>query len=162
MSCLYFLEALGAQQVWMIPACTHPFGKFLTPFPQRFDMCERLAAAFDGRVVVMRLEEELGGCGQTYYTVVHLQQHYPQHQFVLAIGADILPETPRWYRWPQITARVPVVVVGRHGFAAQGAPLELPALASSQVRALCQRGASLLGLVPQRVVEYIEAHQLYR
>ncbi|RYF11993.1 MAG: nicotinate-nicotinamide nucleotide adenylyltransferase [Deltaproteobacteria bacterium] len=161
-SCLYLLEALGADSVWIIPSATHPFGKSLSLFSTRFAMCKLMAAPFAGRVTVMLTEQELGGNGHTYDTVCHLQALHPTRAFALAVGADILPETPRWHRWEALVERLSVVVLGRHGYPAPQAPLILPQVSSTQVRAMCKRGASLEGIVPKGVADFIAAHSLYR
>ncbi len=161
MTCLYLLEGLGAAEVWIIPAATHPFGKQLTPFETRFAMCNLLAAPFGGRAQVLRTEQELGGMGRTFDTIWHLLQSHPQRKFALAIGADITADTPRWHRWAEIEALLPIVVVGRSGYPHKDSPLELPPLASRSVRALAKRGRSLYGLVPATVAQYITAQNLY-
>ena len=124
-------------------------------------MCELLAQPFGSRASVLRIEQEMGGAGHTYDTLVTLRQQHPDHQFALALGADITADTPRWYRWDDITAIVPIIVVGRAGYPHPDTTLELPAIASRQVRSLARRGASLQGLVPQSVATYITAAQLY-
>ena len=76
--------------------------------------------------------------------------------------SDILHETAKWYRWPEIAARVPVVVIGRAGYAYPSAPFELPAIASAQIRQRVQARQSIVGLVPAAVADYIDNHDLYR
>jgi nicotinate-nucleotide adenylyltransferase len=161
MTCLYLLECLGAAEIWIIPSATHPFGKKLTAFESRYHMCGLLAAPFGERVKVLRTEETLGGAGRTYDTVLHLRQSHPQRKFALAMGADIAADTPRWYRWDDLVALLPIVVVGRSGYPHPHTPLQLPALSSRQVRALAGAGTSLRGLVPHQVARYITAQGLY-
>ena len=43
LACLYVLEALAAEAVWLMPCFVHPFGKALSSFEHRFAMCEKLA-----------------------------------------------------------------------------------------------------------------------
>ena len=43
------------------------------------------------------------------------------------IGADILGETDKWYRWDDVVARAPPIVVGRSGFAAAAGQRRRPA-----------------------------------
>jgi nicotinate-nucleotide adenylyltransferase len=163
MACLYFLEGLGAAAVWLLPAFVHPFGKQLAPFAHRVAMSRLLAAPFGERVVVSEVEAELGGAGRTYDTVRHLVSSHPERSFALAVGADILGEVHKWYRWAELEALVPIVIVGRAGYPAkERAGIELPAIASTELRVRAARGESLQGLVPQSVADYIRAHDLYR
>ena len=55
-------------------------------------------------------------CGQTARTLEHLVERHPGRRFALVVGADILAETPRWYRWDRVTELARVVVVGREGY----------------------------------------------
>ncbi len=163
MACLYFLEALGASEVWLLPAHMHPFGKELAPFEHRLHMCDLLAAPFAGRVVVSKAEQRPGGSGRTYDTLQHLQQTFADRRFALGIGADILGEVSKWYRWADIDAMLPVVVVGRAGYPVTAqSPLQLPAISSTELRARARAGQSLVGWVPLSVARYVEEHQLYR
>jgi nicotinate-nucleotide adenylyltransferase len=77
MACLYLLEGLGAADLWLLPAATHPFGKVLTAFAQRLLLCEALVAPFGGRATVQPIEAELGGAGRTFDTVCALQARHP-------------------------------------------------------------------------------------
>lgn len=162
MSCLYLLEALGAAEVWLIPSFSHPFGKSLSDFDTRLAMCELLVEPLKPRLQVSAVERELGGAGRTFDTLTHLRSAHPQRRFALAVGSDIVGETHRWYRWKDIEAAFPVVVVGRAGYPHPQSPVELPAVASRALRQKAQRGESLEGLVPARVAQYIAAHGLYR
>ena len=163
MVCLYLLEGLGADAVWMVPSFTHPLAKELASFEHRFAMCERLAAPFGERVRVMDIERNLGGHGRTYDTLVHLRDAYPSHEFVLVVGADILEETRLWYRWDDIKMLVPIQVVGRAGYAegAQANAPQMPAIASRILRERLRAGEDVMGQVPLEVLRYIRARGLY-
>src|SRR6185312_8204226 len=97
MTCLYLLEGLEADAVWIVPSHTHPFGKALSPFETRLTMCQWLAEPFAGRAQVLTVERDIGGAGRTYDTLVHLQAKHPDRKFALAIGADIVADTPKWH-----------------------------------------------------------------
>jgi nicotinate-nucleotide adenylyltransferase len=163
MSCLYLLEAMAAEAVWLVPAFRHPFGKELADFLPRVEMCERLAAPFAGRVLVSRIEALAGSSGRTYDTLTMLQAAHPARRLALAVGSDILPETPQWYRWPEIEAMVQVVVIARPGYpSARGTPVEMPAISSADLRRRLKTGQSIDGLVPTSVAEYIRHEGLFR
>ena len=162
LTCLYLLEGLNAAAVWLMPAWSHALGKPLIDFATRVTMCELLALPLGPRVEVSRVEEQLGGVSRTYDTLRHLQAQQPSRRFALAVGADILDQTPRWYRWPDIAAMLPIVVIGRAD-APHNPPdtCIMPAIASHQVRKRLADGLPVDGLVPARVVQFIAQHGLY-
>ncbi|MEO0815375.1 MAG: nicotinate (nicotinamide) nucleotide adenylyltransferase [Myxococcota bacterium] len=163
LACVYLLEALGAQTVWLVPAYTHAFDKPLSSFEDRLAMCSRMAEFVGERVRIDPIEKELNAGGKTLLLLEALIERHPERSFALAVGADIVGERHRWYRWDEIEARIPVVVVGRAGYDEAIAPaLELPEVSSTEVRERVRDGRSLTGLVPTAVADYIAARGLYR
>ncbi len=165
MAAWYLLATEPVAEVWLLPSFRHPFGKPLAPFEDRVRMCELAAASIRG-AHVCAAEAELAGdplCGRTVRTLEHLRAKHPDRSFALAVGTDILPETPQWYRWDRIRELARVVVVGRQGHAegAEGRPL-LPEVSSTEVRARLARGEEVSRLVPRKVVAYIAERGLYR
>lgn len=162
MACLYLLEALGAAHVWLVPTYSHAFEKALTRFEDRVTMCECMAS-FDPRISVNPIERELNQGGRTLALIQALQAAHPKTRLALAVGADIVSERKRWYRWDDIVASIPVVVVGREGYQAiSGSGIQLPEVSSTEIRDRASRGLSLTGLVPLAVAEWIRAKGLYR
>lgn len=162
MACLYLLEALDAFEIWLLPACGHPFGKQLLDFDERVAMCRLLAAPFGDRVLVSEIERRPGGSGRTYDTLEHLTTEHPNHRFALAIGSDIVQEVHLWHRWPELQRLAEVVVVGRQGYPdVEGAEVLLPAVSSSNIRRRLAHAESIEGHVPVSVQSYIASHNLY-
>jgi nicotinate-nucleotide adenylyltransferase len=163
MAAWWALATQPVDEVWLLPAFAHPFGKALAPFEDRVRMCELAAFALRG-VHVCTAEQELAGdplVGKTARTLEHLREKHPTHRFSLVVGADVLPETGKWYRWDRVRELAGLIVVGREGYAAvPGAPL-LPAVSSTEIRARLARGEDVSGLVPRRVVQYLEERGLY-
>ena len=162
MACLYLIEALGADAVWMLPAWVHPFGKALEAFEHRLQMCRLLAEPFGERVRISEVEREVDSGGRTFDTLRHLIAGEPTRRFALAVGTDILEETHAWHRWDDIQKMVEIVVIGRQGFETPPGGLALPEVSSSEIRALLARGEPIRGMVPASVADYVAAHQLYR
>jgi len=127
-------------------------------------MCELAVRAIRG-ASVCPAEAELAGdplAGRTARTLEHLQAKHPAHRFSLIVGADILPDAPKWYRWDRVRELAGLVVVGREGWpAVPGAPT-LPAISSSAIRERLARGEDVAGLVPRSVLEYVRERGLYR
>jgi nicotinate-nucleotide adenylyltransferase len=164
MAAYWTLATQEVREVWLLPSYRHPFGKELAPFLDRVRMCELAARELRG-VAVCTAERELAAdphVGKTVRTLEHLAEKHPELDFALVVGADILPDTPKWYRWDRVQELARVIVVGREGFPpVPGAP-SLPAVSSTEIRARLARGESAAGLVPRRVREYVEEKGLYR
>lgn len=164
MAAYWTLATQDVSELWLLPSYRHPFGKELAPFDDRVRMCELAARAVRG-VAVCTAERELADdplVGKTARTLEHLVAKHPHHAFSLVVGADILPETDKWYRWDRVKELARIVILGREGYPpVPGAPT-LPAISSTEVRARLARGEDVSGLVPRRVREYVEARGLYR
>jgi nicotinate-nucleotide adenylyltransferase len=138
-------------RVWLLPTGAHAFGKSLLPFPTRLAFCHALAATVGPFVEVCGIEGERSGPSYTVDTLRELAAQHPEHRFQLVVGADILPDTPRWKEWPTIATLFEPIVVGRGGYPpVDGAPT-FPAVSSTEIRARHDRGESVDGLVPARV-----------
>ncbi len=161
MVALYVLETAPVDEVWLIPAVEHAFGKPLAPFSDRLAMTELAAAPLGPRARVSDIERQIGGPSRTLVTVRRLQASFPSHELSLVIGADLLPEVPAWYGGDELRRTVPFRVVGRSGAGVEGA-LAMPAVSSSEVRAALAAGRSVDGLVPRAVLDYIYEHNLYK
>jgi nicotinate-nucleotide adenylyltransferase len=158
---LYVLETCAVDELWMIPTYRHAFAKELIDFEHRCRMCELAAAALGTRVRVSRIEGELGrDVSRTLDTIEALGARHPDTRFRLVVGADILQESHKWYRWDRIEVLAPPIVVGRAGLDVRG--VEMPAVSSTEIRERLARGEPVDDLVPCSVVRYIDEQGLYR
>jgi nicotinate-nucleotide adenylyltransferase len=159
----YVLSTSDVDRVLVVPTFRHPFAKALAPYDDRVTMCAK-AMAWMPRVEVSRVEEELGGESKTLRTLEHLASRNPRWRLRLMMGADLLAEAPRWFRFDAIQAIAPPLVLGRVGVDAADAPLAvLPAISSTDVRAkiAAARWDDLAALVPRDVLEHVRARGLY-
>lgn len=162
MAAYWALATERLAEVWFLPAYAHPFGKELAPFEDRVRMCELAAAAVRG-LHVCAAERELAGdplVGRTARTLEHLRERHPGLRFALIVGADVLAEADKWYRWDRVKELARVVVVGRQGHVGGDGPA-LPAISSTQIRARLAAGDDVSGLVPRRVLAYAVERGLY-
>jgi nicotinate-nucleotide adenylyltransferase len=170
MVALYVLETQLVDELWLVPASAHPFGKELASFADRAAMCDLAAAALGARVKVSRVEEELAArpdfvASRTLDTIEELARRAPATRWRLVIGADILDETHKWWRWDDVARIADPIVVARGGFALPGgAGIVMPDVSSSRVRELLEqrRDEDLERLLPRSVLRYIDDHSLYR
>ena len=164
MAAYWTLATQDVAEVWLLPSFRHPFGKALAPFEDRVRMCELAVRALRG-AAVCTAEAELADdplVGKTARTLEHLRAKHPSYGFALVVGADVLPETDKWYRWDRVQELARIVIVGREGYPpVPGAP-SLPAISSTEIRARLARGEDVSGLVPRKVREYAVEKGLYR
>ncbi|HYG70467.1 MAG TPA: nicotinate (nicotinamide) nucleotide adenylyltransferase [Anaeromyxobacteraceae bacterium] len=164
MAAYWALATQDVREVWLLPAYRHPFGKVLAPFEDRVRMCELAAAPIRG-VHVCTAERELADdplVGKTARTLEHLVAKHPAYRFALVVGADILPDTDKWYRWDRVQELARILVIGRQGYEGPSAAPALPPVSSTLVRERLARGEDVSGLVPRRVLAYAAERGLYR
>ncbi len=164
MAMLYVLATARVDRLLMVPCFRHPFDKRLRAYEHRLAMARLAAEPFDGRVEVSDVERRLGGESRTLNTVKALYAERPGIRIGVVIGADLLGERERWWGYPELMRLVDFIVVGRAGHVAPdaGAPVALPDVSSTEIRARLARGESVKGLVPSAVLDYIAAQGLYR
>jgi nicotinate-nucleotide adenylyltransferase len=95
-----------------------------------------------------------------------LSAKHPDAQLHLVVGADILGETDKWYRWDEVTRRAPLIVLGRGGYelptGSVATGIEMPEISATRVRELlAAQDAGVATLLPQTVLRYIARHGLY-
>ncbi|WP_437680444.1 nicotinate (nicotinamide) nucleotide adenylyltransferase [Sorangium sp. So ce131] len=175
----YALSVAPIDEVLVVPVFRHPFSKELAPFEHRLAMCE-LALGWLPRVSVSAVERDLGGESLTLRTLEHLAAAHPDWAMRLLVGADVLPDLPRWHRFDRIEQLAPPIVLGRSGFAASPAdhpgeaaggprsplcPAEvlLPQISSTEIRRAFAAGDldAVRQRVPAAVITYARAHGLY-
>lgn len=171
MVALYVLETQPVDAVWFVPTFVHAFGKDLAPYADRVAMCELAARAVGARCVVSRIEEELAArpgfvASRTLDTAQAIAAAQPGATLRLVIGADILAETHKWYRWDELVRRAPPIVVSRGGYPRPpdllSTEVEITTLSSTLVRTRIAAGDDVSGLLPRAVIGYIAAKGLYR
>jgi nicotinate-nucleotide adenylyltransferase len=170
---LYVLETQPIDELWFVPVYAHPFGKELAPYEHRVAMCELAAAALGPRARVSRAEAELAQrpgfvASRTLDLVDHVAG--PDVELRLVIGADILGETAKWYRWSDVIAKAPLIAVGRSGFTVpEGSTITgvtMPEISATRIRDLLTEGGvsspELTQLLPRDILRYIATHDLYQ
>jgi len=166
MATAWALSTLPIDALWWVPTWKHAFGKDLAPWDARLAMARAAVTPFGDAVRVSDIEGELGGESRTIDTVLALETRHPDVRWSLLIGADLVPELPRWKRWSDLQARVDVHVLGRAGYGDPGAhhAVTLPDINSSAVRASAAAGRrdDLVPRVPRGVLDEIERRGLYR
>ena len=170
MTALYVLETQPVDELWIVPTYVHPFQKQLVDFEHRVAMCKLMAAPLGDRVTVSKIEEEMAQrpgfrSSRTLDLVAYLVEQGLEVRLV--VGSDILAETAKWYRWSELVAKAPLIIVAREGFdtppgsTLTGVPM--PNVSSTQIRRAHAAGdPSVANLVPRSVYSYMVQHNLYK
>jgi len=113
------LKRLGLDEVWWLVSPQNPLKSAdgMATLQRRLDRARGVAR--HPRIRVTDLERRLG----TRYTVDTLRalgRRFRGLRFVWLMGADILPQLPRWKNWPEIFQRAAVAVFDRPGYARRG------------------------------------------
>lgn len=169
-------KELKLAETLIIPAADPPHKQGSTAsFADRFRMAE---LAFEGRngFIVSDIEKKLGGKSFTINTVRALREIYPKKtEFYLIIGGDQLFTIEKWFRYEALLKECHITAVTRGSISytdmAEYANelghikvlnSDIPDISSAMIREKLFGGEDIHGLVPDAVLEYIEAEGLYR
>lgn len=169
------VKQLKLRRLLIIPTYVSPHKHTeLLPYEDRAEMCRRAFGHITG-AEVSDIEVRLGGTSYTINTVRALKQLYPDEQFFLLIGADMLFSFDKWYKYESLLKETKVCAAARDSdsFAdmmeyanelgrIKVLPTQAIELSSTQVRSIAQQGGDITGMVPQGVADYISEKGLYR
>jgi nicotinate-nucleotide adenylyltransferase len=154
--------------VW---AADNPFKSNQTPLEQRHQMLQLLIDSLKNDHI--GLFPQLSH-PRTWFTLEAARQLWPQAEFTLVIGADLVPQITTWYRAKDLLQSVQLRITPRAGYPLRdedlapivtlGTPITLaqitpPKAASSEYRKQGQRSAA--PDLPPSIQAYIEREQLY-
>ena len=168
------VSQLKLRKLLIVPTFSSPHKNTpLAPFEERAEMC-RLAFGHIPGMELCDIERTLGGTSYTINTVRELKALYPDSQFYLLIGGDMLFSFRKWYRYESILKETKVCAAARDSdsladmmeFANEMGrvkvlPTQAIEVSSTQVRERAAQGESLDGLVPPAVAEYIRRQGIY-
>ena len=166
------IEEMGLSRLFLIPAAQSPFKPESNPAPanQRLRLL-RLALAGQSNIEIDEQEIRRGGVSYTIDTVRDYVRRLPKAQFFYLIGADHIPQLPKWRAAEELAGLVEFVVIPRPGEAVgvlqppfrqrtlRGFPI---GISSSQIRARIKAGLVVDFLLPAAVAEAIRNERLYR
>lgn len=164
-------EELDLARLFFIPAAQSPFkpDSQPTPAPERLRLL-RLALAGKSWCEIDEQEIQRGGVSYTIDTVRDYAGRFPAAQFFYLIGADHLPQLPKWRGADELARLAEFVVIPRPGQAETPFPAPFRGrwlagfplgVASSQIRARVKSGLPIEHLVPDCVAEAIRNNRLY-
>jgi nicotinate-nucleotide adenylyltransferase len=158
----YVLSCTQCEEVFVVPCSAHAFGKPLSPFEARLEMAKSAFGIFRDRVEVLDIEAHLPSPSYTVQTMERLVEIYPDREFFLVVGSDILGEIMKWRDFSRIQSMASLLVLRRAGMEnlAGGGPV-FPEVSSTEIRLRVSRGEDVSDLVPKGVIEIIREWGLY-
>lgn len=165
-------EQLALDRVVFVPAARSPFkpGVEITPPALRVAM---VRAAIDGEEGFALDESEVarGGTSYTIDTIQTARERWPGAELLWFIGADHVPELPKWRDWETLRTLVQFIVFSRtpttfaEGIEDPSTPFPVVSrrfdISATDIRARVAQGRSIRYLVPETVRSLIEKHGLY-
>ncbi len=160
------------QRVWLVVSPQNPLKpkKTLARDHDRLHLV-RLGIGDNPLLRASDVEFQLPKPSYTIDTLAFLKEKYPEHEFVLIMGADNLSSLHLWKNYEQILAGYDIYVYKRPGYEpGERATLpriqlfEVPPLdiSATYIRECIKAGKSVRYLVPEPVWEYLESGNLYR
>ncbi len=174
------IDDLGLDKLLVIPAANPPHKPWrkLTSDEQRLELC-RLAFASEEKIFVSDYEILSGGTSYTYLTLRHFKGLYPEAEFYLLVGTDMLRNFPYWKNPEEILGNCTLAVCaraededwatreqadfyGRFGKNFIVLSYEGKDVSSTQIRVLAGAGFDISPYTAENCAEYIRANGLYK
>ena len=185
------VDTLPIEQLRFVPARQPPHREAPEVSAEDRAAMVELAIADEPRFLCDRRELQRAGPSYTVDTLASLRGELGDARpLAMVVGRDAVLGLRSWHRWPELLGLAHLIVIARPGWEtvdrdgiaellahramgaselgtrAAGGVLECALapqdISSTAVRALLQSGQSAAGWVPASVIEYIEAHGLYR
>lgn len=160
-------------ELWLLVSPLNPLKQGATSnieeYEHRLNMARLATENIEG-VKVSDFERHLPLPSYTITTLDELHKAYPEHEFVLIIGADNWDRFPRWYHAQEIIETYSILVYRRPGCEIDEASLppsvqvvETPLydISSTQIRESVKQGHIMNQWLNEKVVAYINQHHCY-
>lgn len=160
-------------ELWLLVSPLNPLKQDATSdmaeYEHRLDMARLATEGIEG-VKVSDFERHLPIPSYTITTLGELRNAYPEHEFVLVIGADNWERFPRWYHAQEIIDTYSILIYRRPGCemdetllppSVQVVDTPLYDISSTEIRESVKKGRMPLKWVDRKVATYIRVHHLY-
>ena len=173
-----FIKRASPQKTLVIPAGIPPHkNESDTPVEDRVNMLRAAVRGFPNTKICLYEAEKEGKC-YTFDTLTYLHQVYPEAEFVMFVGSDMLLSFDRWFRVEDLAKMTSLAVFSRNGddldalknkIADLKEKINLKAelftdepveISSTEIRKAVKRGHALELILPETEV-YIKAKGLY-
>lgn len=171
-------DALGLDAVWLVPTGHSPHRSMAAYAPpeDRLAMCRLAAEEFPWmRAEDHELRRET--VSYTFDTLRYFTETYPEDEFVLLVGGDMLLGFQLWHRWQDILRMAELAAIAREpgeyesllkaaGDLRQYGKINLLnvdsfAVSSTKIREMLQKNQDCSCYLPEKIVQYIKMRNLY-
>ena len=160
-------------ELWLLVSPLNPLKQGETSdiaeYEHRLSMARLATEDIEG-VKVSDFEKNLPLPSYTITTLGELHKAYPEHEFLLVIGADNWERFPRWYHAQEIIDTYSILIYRRPGCemdetllppSVQVVDTPLYDISSTEIRESVKKGRMPLKWVDRKVATYIRVHHLY-
>lgn len=160
-------------ELWLLVSPLNPLKRDaasdIAEYEHRLNMARLATEGIEG-VKVSDFERHLPIPSYTITTLGELRNAYPEHEFVLVIGADNWERFPRWYHAQEIIDTYSILIYRRPGCemdetllppSVQVVDTPLYDISSTEIRESVKKGRMPLKWVDRKVATYIRVHHLY-
>lgn len=176
-------EQAELDQVWFVPSFKPPHKQEqeITPFDRRTDMLSFALAGQEAKFRIDLIEQQRPGLSFTTDTLAALAEKHPDHEWFLLLGADCLPDLPKWHQPATLLKQATLLTVARPGHATlnaeqlsallgippgevrlQAIDVPLIDISSRDLRQRVKQGRGITFQVPRSVEAYVRERKLYR
>lgn len=161
-------EVPGIDEVWLLPANTHPWKPMIASSQDRLSMV-RLSQ--EKNIIASDLDIRRGGETYTIDTVRELLKDR-KNRYSWVCGIDQIKDLYRWKEYEELHRLIDFLVFPRRGYDEK---TNLPQkfslikgsfianeLSSDTIRARIRKGIPITGLVSEKVEQYIKGKGLYK
>jgi len=171
---------LNIDQVWLMPAYSHPFSKSLSTSVHRLAMVKLLE---DDTIKASDFEIQKKGVSYTIDTLESISNRYPHHSFYWISGSDQIKDFPKWKNWQEFLRNYKIIIYARDEnketledtlkttlgittipnslYILASKDLPTMNISSSTIREKVKKNEPIRGLVPKKVEQYIMENKLY-
>lgn len=173
--------SLGLDEVWFMPAADppHKADQQVIPYEHRRAMAASAISGNDS-FIISDFETERREKSYSAETLRLLHERYPDTEFYFIMGADSIFQIETWYHPELVMQRCIIVVAARDGMGLEALLkqkaylkdkynadirlIDLPEvnISSSNMRKRIAAHKTIRYMTPDCVIDYIEAHRLYR
>lgn len=173
----FVLNEFNYDKILFIPAFKPPHKKFDNNFASHRLEMVKIAVENQKNLEVSDIEFKRNDISYTYLTILQLYELFKiEGKIGFIIGTDAFAHLPEWYEADKLKKLVDFILFKRcdiinknslalleeKGYKFNIADIEFLDISSTMVRKKLLSNESVIDLIPQRVLEYIEKNELYR
>jgi nicotinate-nucleotide adenylyltransferase len=168
----YMVEYTDISQVWFVVSPHNPLKEKSTLLPDHHRLAmANIAVEDDPRFRASNIEFHLPNPSYTIDTLTYISEKYPDKEFVLIAGGDILPTLHKWKNYEQLLEFYQLYIYPRP--LSGSSPFDnhshihftaspLIEISSSFIRAGIHQGKNMRHFLPEKVWKYIDEMHFYQ